>query len=183
MDIEFGKRQALLVIDLQRDLCYDARRRDLVFATIPNITRAIAAFVDKGLPIFYTKFELPANDPQFKRFGDRYCIVGTEGSNFIDEIIPLRGEVISKSKHSAFFNTNLEDRLRGAGCSKVILVGLQTQICILTTAADAYYRGFDVVVAEDGVISTRPEVRLDALEWVKKYVGDVMPIDEIVVAL
>ncbi|MHB8788435.1 MAG: cysteine hydrolase family protein [Desulfobulbaceae bacterium] len=183
MHPESTKRQALVVIDLQRDLCYDKRRRDLVFDALPEITRLIAAFAEKSFPIFYTRFELPVDDPQFERFGDRYCVVGTEGADFIDEILPLRGEVVVKLKHSAFYGTDLEDRLRGAGCSKVVLAGLQTQICILTTAADAYHRGFDVVAAEEAVISTRQGARLDALEWIKKYVGDVLTIDQVVAEL
>jgi nicotinamidase-related amidase len=183
VNTESAKRQALVVIDLQRDLCYDKRRRDIVFDALPDITRLIAAFAEKSLPIFYTKFELPPDDPQFERFGDRYCVVGTEGADFIAEILPLQGEVVIKLKHSAFFGTDLEERLRMSGCSKVVLAGLQTQICILTTAADAYHRGFDVVAAREAVISTREGVRLEALEWIKKYVGDVLTIDQVIAML
>jgi nicotinamidase-related amidase len=176
---EPGKRWGLVVIDLQRDLCYDDRRKDLVDKAIPKILTLIDAFVERRLPRCFTKFELDADDPQFERFGDRYCIRGTPGAEFIEAILPLQGEVVSKTKHSAFFDTDLEDRLRRERCDGVVLAGLQTQICILTTAADAHHRGFDVVAASDGVISTRDEVRLEALEWIDKYVGRTLSTEQI----
>lgn len=171
MDAAGGPRHALLVVDLQRDLCLDDRRRELVRPAVANIVRLVDHWSARGLPVFYTKFELNPDDPQFDRFGDRYCIRGTEGAEFIDEILPIRGQVVAKSKHSAFVDTGLEKLLRDAGCDGVVLTGLQTQICILTTAADAYHRGLDVVVVEDAVASTRDDVRLQAIEWIHKYVG------------
>ena len=174
-----GSRWGLVVIDLQRDLCYDERRLALVQEALPHMLELIAFFHSREMPVYFTKFELSANDPQFERFGDRYCIKGTQGAEFIDEILPVRGSVVSKTKHSAFFATDLEERLRNEGCDGVVLAGLQTQICILTTAADAYHRGFKVVAASDCVISTRDEVRLEALEWIEKYVGSVASSSEL----
>ena len=171
--IDNSTAYALVVIDLQRDLCYDPRRAELVKSAVGVINRLVEHWAKRSLPIFYTRFELPPNDPQFERFGDRYCVQGTEGAEFIDDILPLRGPVVAKRKHSAFFETNLEEQVRSAGCNGVVLTGLQTQICILTTAADAYNRGLSVIAVEDGVVSTRDEVRLEALDWIRKYVGEV----------
>ena len=182
MEREDSHRYALVVIDLQRDLCLDPRRIELVKPAVGVINHLVEHWAKRSLPIFYTRFELPPDDPQFERFGDRYCIQGTEGAEFIDEILPLRGTVIAKRKHSAFFETDLEQRIREAGCDGVVLTGLQTQICILTTAADAYNRGLSVIAVEDGVISTRDDVRLEALDWIRKYVGDVTSSDQLTAA-
>jgi nicotinamidase-related amidase len=177
-----SRTYALVVIDLQRDLCFDQRRAELVKPAVAVINRLVEHWAKQSLPIFYTRFELPPDDPQFERFGDRYCIKGTEGAEFIDDILPLRGPVVSKRKHSAFFETNLEDQIRNAGCDGVVLTGLQTQICILTTAADAYNRGLAVIAVEDGVVSTRDDVRLEALDWIRKYVGEVASSMELMAA-
>jgi nicotinamidase-related amidase len=146
------------------------------------INSLVTHWAERSLPIFYTRFELPPDDPQFERFGDRYCVQGTAGAEFIDDILPLRGTVVAKRKHSAFFETNLEEQIRDAGCDGVVLTGLQTQICILTTAADAYNRGLSVIAVEDGVVSTRDEVRLEALDWIRKYVGEVACSTELIAA-
>ncbi|WP_433598967.1 cysteine hydrolase family protein [Nocardia sp. CA-135953] len=171
---------ACLAIDLQIDLCREERRRAMVDDAIPRILRLISEFDRRAMPIYYTKFELDPNDVQFSRFGDRYCIKGSNGAELIDEILPIRGEVIVKEKHSAFFGTDLEERLKDNGVSGIVLTGLQTQICVLTTAADAYYRGFEVIVASDAVISTRDDVRLEAVEWIDKYVGAAKTVEEFI---
>lgn len=176
-------KPALVLIDLQKDLCYDDRRRGVYLDAVENIRRLIDAFVDHNLPVIFTRFELDPNDEQFGRFGDAYCIRGTPGAEFVDEIDPHVGVVITKVKHSAFFGTDLESVLRGCDANTVILGGLQTQICVLTTAADAYNRGFNVIAAQEVVMSTREEVKLDALEWISKYVGEVQTVDEILALL
>lgn len=180
MERDAQHRHALVVIDLQRDLCHDPRRDDQVRQVLPNILRLITSWRSRCLPVFYTRFELEPDDPQFARFGDQYCVRGTAGAEFIDEILPLQGTVVRKTKHSAFFDTDLEDQIRASLCDGVVLTGLQTQICILTTAADAHNRGLDVIAVEDGVVSTRDEVRLEALDWIRKYVGDVATCESLV---
>src|SRR5208283_1009779 len=110
MERKDDRTYALVVIDLQRDLCLDQRRAELVKPAVAVINDLVEHWVKRSLPIFYTRFELPPDDPQFERFGDRYCIQGTEGAEFIDDILPLRGPVIAKRKHSAFFETSLEEQ-------------------------------------------------------------------------
>lgn len=56
---------------------------------------------------------------------------------------------------------------------------MQTQICVQTTGADAYFRGYKVLVPSDGVVSTRPEDTKRALEWMAGYYATVMTLDEI----
>lgn len=174
---------ALLVIDMQKDLCYDIRRRAKVEDMIEPLLKAISAFAGISFPIFYPFFSLPEDDEQFERFGDRYCIEGTEGAEFIPELLPLNGIPIKKKKHSAFFETDLDDHLRTGRVSKVYLAGLQTQICIQTTAADASFRGYHTIVIRDCVVSTHDEQKELALDWIAKYVGDVATLDDVVVAL
>ena len=176
-------RWACVVIDLQRDLCLDPRRSELVDASLPAIQRLIRQFDEHELPVYYTKFELEPDDPQFARFGDRYCVRGTPGCEFIPQISPREDQVVAKTKHSAFFGTDLDQRLATQGVSGVVLAGLQTQICILTTAADAYHRGLEVVVAVDAVISSRDDVRLEAVEWIDRYVGKASTVDDFTATL
>ena len=172
--------RALLVIDMQKDLCNSPKRRAKVDEMIGYLLPTIDLFSRAGSLIFYTYFSLSEDDEQFARFGDKYCIEGTEGSEFIPEILPLRGKSIKKPKHSAFFGTELDTELKMVGVSEVYLAGLQTQICILTTAADASFRGYKVRVIRECVVSTRDESKEQALEWISKYVGDVINFSDLI---
>lgn len=164
---------------MQNDLCRDARRKDKADKMIPLLLSAIKLFSDRKALIVYSTFALPPEDEQFDRFGDRYCVEGTEGANIIPELLPLRGPVIEKKKHSAFFKTELDKILRKNGVEEIFLAGLQTHICILTTAADASFRGYKPIAIEECVLSTRDENNSFALDWISKYVGEVRNLREI----
>lgn len=173
------RSKALLVIDMQKDLCYDLRRKKKVAQMIGPLQQAIELFSAAGQPIFYICLSLKPDTKDFERFGDTYCIEGTKGSEIIPELLPLRGKVIKKRKHSAFFDTELDQCLRAADVTDVFLSGLQTQICIMTTAADASFRGYRTVAITDCVLSTRDKSKKDALRWIEHYVGEVIPLGEV----
>jgi isochorismate hydrolase len=61
-----------------------------------------------------------------------------------------------------------------------MLGGMQAQICIQTTAADGYFRGYNVIAVEDCITSTLEEDKQRALEWLKGYCGRVLTSDEII---
>lgn len=170
---------AILIIDLQADLCNDPRRREIVAGVLPNIFRLADTAETLGGLVVYTQFVLDRDDPQFKRFGDVYCVRGTSGAELIPGAAARARNVLEKHKHSAFADTHLDDLLRRHAVERLVLAGLQTQICVLTTAADAYHRGYDVIVASDAVASTREEVRLEAVDWINKYVGRARTVEEI----
>ncbi len=164
---------------MQKDLCYDLRRKDKVEKTIAPIRNAVDMFHSAGQKVYYVCLSLPPGDEQFERFGDKYCIEGTEGVDIIPELLPLKGEVVMKRKHSAFFETDLERLLREADVEEIYLSGLQTQICIMTTAADASFRGYRAVAVRDCVVSSREETKQDALSWIERYVGEVMSLADV----
>jgi|WetSurMetagenome_2_1015567.scaffolds.fasta_scaffold69913_2 nicotinamidase-related amidase len=170
--------KALLVIDMQQDICYDLRRRDKVFAALPKMINTINAFFMNGYKVIYTCFSLPPNDEQFIRFGDKYCIEGTKGAEIISELLPLKGEILFKKKHSAFFETKLDDLLKKNSIKDLYLIGLQTQICIMTTAADASFRGYNPIVIKECVISSKEKQKIESLKWIKKYVGEVYTLNK-----
>lgn len=174
------QKEALLIIDMQNDLCHDLRRRDKVEAMLPFLLQAIDFFINRQQLVIYTYFALEENDEQFKRFGDRYCIEGTKGAEIIHELKPLKGLSIRKRKHSAFFDTELNEILKDARITDLYLAGLQTQICIMTTAADASFRGYRTIAIQECVVSSQEENKIFALEWIAKYVGEVKTLAEII---
>lgn len=60
---------------------------------------------------------------------------------------------MDKTRYSAFAGTDLEIKLRERQIEEVHIVGVCTDICVLHTAVDAYNKGFQIVIYEDGVAS------------------------------
>ena len=72
---------------------------------------------------------------------------------------PLPDEVVvDKYGYGSFHNTVLEDALRAARATQVWVVGTVTQICVEETVREGFRRGFEMVVAADGVSSFDDEL-------------------------
>jgi nicotinamidase-related amidase len=64
-----------------------------------------------------------------------------------DEVAPRDGEpVITKSYPNAFVHTDLEERLRAAGVTSVVLAGFMTHMCVNSTARGAFNLGFSPTI-------------------------------------
>lgn len=168
-------RAGLLVVDLQEDLCRDARRRHLVDAMLPTLRGTLDKCLNAGIPVVFSQYWLPKDDEQFQRFGDKYCIAHTPGADIVSELksyVPAVS-VVRKEKHSAFFDTNLDQILAEKGVKLLGIAGLQTHICVMTTAADASFRGYEPMVLSDCVVSSTATKKAAALDWIGTYFGSV----------
>jgi nicotinamidase-related amidase len=84
----------------------------------------------------------------------RYTIPGTPGHAFAPDFAPLGNEpVVRKYRSSGFWGTNLNMLLRSNGIKTVVVGGCTTEGCVESTARDAMFNDFYVVIAEDCVAS------------------------------
>jgi nicotinamidase-related amidase len=60
---------------------------------------------------------------------------------------------------------------RGDGVKTVIIGGLYTNLCVRHTAADAFFRGYQIIIPKEGVATFNPEEREQALKYLE-YVYD-----------
>lgn len=75
---------------------------------------------------------------------------GSTGVLVKPEALPLEGEpVLFKDVNSAFIGTDLEQRLRSAGATTLVFVGLTTDHCVSTTIRMAGNLGFNAYVVSD----------------------------------
>jgi nicotinamidase-related amidase len=69
---------------------------------------------------------------------------------------------------------------KGEGVRTIILTGLHTNICIRHTSADAFFRGYKIIVAEDGVEAFTKEDHEQGLKYLKDvYNAKIMSVDQI----
>jgi len=84
----------------------------------------------------------------------RYTVPGTPGHAFVADLAPQGDEpVVRKYRSSAFWGTNLDLLLRSNSIETVIVTGCTTEGCVESTARDAMFSSFYVVVAQDCVAS------------------------------
>ena len=145
-------------------------------AYIVDLTKT---FLDEGnlviMPVDLHEKDDPYH-PETKMFPP-HNIKGTAGRNPYGELHDLYEENkeriiwMDKTRYSAFAGTNLELQLRARGIAELHLVGVCTDICILHTSVDAYNRGFDIVIHEQGVASFDPAGHEWALRHFEKTLG------------
>ena len=101
-------------------------------------------------------------------------------------VAPRAGEpVTEKWAASAFYQTDLDARLRAQGVERLIIAGLQTEFCIDTACRVAQSLGYDVTLAADAH-STFNSPTLSASQIIEHHnrvlsgiVGKVVPAGEI----
>ena len=143
------------------------------------ITSLTKQFVDEGnfiaFPVDVHDIDDP-HHPETKAFPP-HNIRGTAGRNLYGALQQLYDEHqekihwMDKTRFSAFAGTDLELLLRARGITEVHLVGVCTDICILHTSVDAYNKGFDIVIHEQGVASFDPEGHAWALRHFENTLG------------
>jgi nicotinamidase-related amidase len=124
---------------------------------------------DGGNVIFICDTHDP-DDLEFQMF-PVHCVRGTEEAEVISELRGYEGETIRKRRYSAFFETDLEERLAELSPDKVIVCGVCTDICVMHTTADARNRDYAVDVPTDCVASFDPDAHRYALDHMQKILG------------
>jgi nicotinamidase-related amidase len=84
---------------------------------------------------------------------------------------------IDKTSYSAFFpgNSALPERLAESGIDTVILAGVLTDVCVASSARDAFESGYRVLVCSDGVAANEELLHAMALRTLVRGYADVRP--------
>lgn len=170
---EWGKRPALLIIDVNYAFCDEAPTPILdsikkwrtscgedAWEAMPVLQRLIAVCRAKGIPVIYTTGvrrpdnwdsgswswkSARGNEPMKLDDG------GVDGNAIVEAIAPgPRDLVVYKQKPSGIFGTPLQSYLQLLGCDSVIVTGTTTSGCVRATVLDAFSQNFRCTVVEDG---------------------------------
>ena len=137
------KDAVLLIIDVQKGMDVYAKQYNRNNPALEaNIARLQQAWRKTGRPIIHVQHL--STEPKSP------LRPGQPGVEIKDEVRPLPGEpVVQKSVSSAFIGTSLEADLRRRGLTTLIVVGMQTNMCVSTTARMAGNLGFTTYVVSD----------------------------------
>jgi len=143
--------------------CGEAVRR-----IIPAVKEKIEEFRRLNQPVIYACDAHDPQDEEFKAF-PRHCIRDGWGAEVIPELAPEEGDlVVHKTRFDAFLGTELEGLLRKLSVTEVCLTGVCTSICVMDTAAGAFFRGFEVTVFKEAVGDFDPEAHAFALKRMER---------------
>jgi len=174
-------RHALIIIDMTKDFVEGKLKCERAKRIIPNIRRLADEARKRRVPVIYVSDSHLPEDPEIRIWGE-HSMKGSEGSKVIDELAPEKGDyVLEKRAYSAFHETGLDMLLRSLGVDTVILCGLHTNICVRHTAADAFFKGYRIVVPEDAVESFTEKDHVEGLKYLKEIYGAVITkVDDLV---
>ncbi len=128
----------VLVIDLQEKLLPLIRDKDGVIAACNTLARGVGLF---NLPVVIT-------EQYAKGLGPTHTAVS---ANF-EACKPQR---LDKSAFSAWAESSVRDAMVAIDRPQVILIGIETHVCVQQTALDLVSRDYDVFVCADATGSRR----------------------------
>lgn len=194
---------ALVIIDVQNDFCagqgmmavegFDMTFVQSMAARLPDMlarARAAGVLVVFVRNIYNASPNLYLSDVWLeqaarKREGSYttrpVCVAGTWGADFFADVRPLETEaIVTKHRYSAFHNTDLQTILRANGIRTVVLGGCATNVCVETTAREAFLRDFYVIIAEDATAAYSLERHETTLKTMDLYFGEVLSLANVV---
>ncbi|MCA0431770.1 MAG: cysteine hydrolase [Proteobacteria bacterium] len=178
---------AVLFVDMQKMFClpgldpahpemnaehyYFRRLRDTV---IPNQVRILEAARAKGVQVMHTIIEALTEDCRDAsldhKLSDLLVPKGHPLAPPIDELAPIRNEIVLPKTSSGVFNsTNIDYVLRNLGIRYLIVAGVVTDQCVDMAVRDAADRGYLVTVPNDASATYTQERHDNALRAYKGY--------------
>lgn len=129
---------ALIIIDAQNTYTEGVMKLDGMDSALIECKKLLNRFRDAGKPIFHIKHNAGAGTP--------YDVNDRIGQ-IIDIVSPLDGEiVITKNHPNSFVQTELDELLKQADISNLILAGFMSHMCVNSTARGAFSLGYNPTV-------------------------------------
>jgi nicotinamidase-related amidase len=161
--------KALVVIDMLNDFVTGKIANPRAEGIIPNIRDLVEkarSDRDDWLVVYANDAHLP-EDFELKVWGE-HAMAGTPGADIIPELAAAEGDfVLPKRTYSSFHETGLDPLLRQFGVDTLVLTGQHTNICLRHTTADAFFRGYRVMVPRDGVEAISEEDHQSGLAYLE----------------
>ena len=199
----FGKRPALLVIDVNYNFCGDRpepiedsikRWRNScgqdAWDAFPSLQKLIGTARDRGVPVIYTtgirrpdnwdngswSWKNSRNDeaPKVRH-------TNQDGNEIMPQIAPAPQDiVVPKQKPSGFHGTNMLSYLTLLGCDSVIVCGTTTSGCVRATVIDSFSYNYRTTVVEEGCFDrSQASHAINLCDMHAKY-ADVVKADEVI---
>ena len=160
----------LIVVDMQNDFITDALGSAEAVSIVPRVVELVKGF--DGTVIFTR--DTHTNDylstQEGKKLPVMHCIKGTRGWEICDELLPYASDVIDKPTFgSVKLAKQLAEMHSADPIEKITLVGLCTDICVLSNALliKAHLPEVEITVDAACCAGVTPESHQNALSAMK----------------
>lgn len=183
--VGFGKRPAIVVIDLQKGFTLpEATAGADMSQTVENVNKLTEAGREKNIKVYYTRVGYQKDGIDLGVFGYKAFVLREftrDHWNYeLDERLKIREEDLIIEKHwpSAFFGTHLVQMLITTHVDTLIITGCTTAGCIYASTVDSCSYGFRTMVVSDGVADRAEETHNMFLWNMGQKYADVLTVDE-----
>lgn len=172
---------ALLVIDELGDPT-GTPLEPVLLPSILQTAKLTTAARAVGMPVIFTNdAHLPGIDRELELWGT-HGIAGTPEAQTSPLLDPQPTDyVVEKRRYSGFFQTGLLLLLNELGVDTLICCGMDTNICVKHTVADAYFNNFNIIVVGDATATFLVGDQEEGLDYMRTcYAAKVIDTEEAV---
>jgi len=113
----------------------------------------------------------------------KLLVAGSWDWQIVDELKPETNDiVITKPRYSGFCNTELEAILNSRNIRNLLFTGIATNVCVESTARDAYFSEFWPILIADAMNNSGPDFNRQATLWNFEHVFGWVTNSENVIA-
>jgi nicotinamidase-related amidase len=163
-------KTALLVVDLQKGIVGLPTAHPMA-DVMANTVKLLGAFRRRGLPVVLINVAggAPGRVEQSRARGE----MPAGWTDLVPELDRQPSDhVVTKRTWGAFTNTDLEQRLRQAGVTQVVIAGVATGAGVESTARHAHELGFNVALAVDAMTDLSAEAHDHSVERIFPRLGE-----------
>lgn len=191
-----ASRWVTVVIDVQNDFCHvdgamarlghDISANEAMVMRLPRFLASVRAL---GVPVVYATqvtaeaTTSPARRRRMEALGRdplAVCAEDTWRARIHNDVLPAPGDdVVVKHRYSAMVDTTLPVLLRSRGATGIVLVGTAANVCVDSTARDAYMRYYEVLIVPELVGYTDRALALPALENLGRHFARLVDAVEV----
>lgn len=179
-----ASRSVLLFHDMQRYFIRPfAEQSSPALSLITNSILLRTTCVKENIPIAYTAQPgsmTPQQRGLLRDFWGPGMTASPEDRQVIDPLAPRPEDwQFTKWRYSAFFKTDLLERMRATGRDQLIICGVYAHVGILTTALEAFSHDIQPFVVSDATADFTSADHTMALDYLARRCAMVMTTDQI----
>jgi len=170
--------RALIVIDMLNDFVTGVIANPRSERIVPPIAAALGEVRTRRndwLVVYANDAHLP-QDFELAVWGE-HAMAGSPGAEIIPRLAAAPGDfILPKRTYSCFYETGLDSLMRQFGVDTVVLTGQHSNMCVRHTSADAFFRGYRIIVPEDGVEAFSDEDQASGLAYLRQVYRAETPL-------